>query len=85
MRTSKTPPYVKEGEGERRGGLGERKGGDGEGGEGGTKRVGVRRRDTKYINKAKCSAVTNYTSYYVAEHGAVNGTQNMMAEILARG
>ena len=50
MRTSKTPPYVKEGEGERRGGLGERKEGDGEGGEGGTKRVGVRRRDTKYIN-----------------------------------
>jgi len=34
---------------------------------------------------AKCSAVSNYTSFYVDEHGSVNGTQNMMAEIAARG
>lgn len=32
-----------------------------------------------------CVAQKNYTTYYVAEHGQVNGTQNMMAEILARG
>lgn len=34
---------------------------------------------------AKCGAVSNFTAYYVDEHGAVNGTQNMMAEIAARG
>jgi len=33
----------------------------------------------------KCSPITDYKSYYVDEHGAVNGTANMMAEIMARG
>jgi len=34
---------------------------------------------------ADCSAVSNYTLYYVDEHGPVNGTADMMAEIFARG
>eukprot|EP00026_Physarum_polycephalum_P014762 Phypoly_transcript_15313.p1 GENE.Phypoly_transcript_15313~~Phypoly_transcript_15313.p1 ORF type:complete len:301 (+),score=37.42 Phypoly_transcript_15313:52-903(+) len=34
---------------------------------------------------AKCSAVPTYPLHYVAEHGSVNGTQDMMAEIFARG
>lgn len=33
----------------------------------------------------KCVAQQNYTSYYVDEHGSVNGTENMMSEIAARG
>lgn len=32
-----------------------------------------------------CTAVPTYTSYYVDEHGVLNGTSDMMAEIVARG
>eukprot|EP01092_Planopodium_desertum_P004376 TRINITY_DN19074_c0_g4_i1.p1 TRINITY_DN19074_c0_g4~~TRINITY_DN19074_c0_g4_i1.p1 ORF type:complete len:309 (-),score=28.33 TRINITY_DN19074_c0_g4_i1:88-951(-) len=34
---------------------------------------------------ANCSAITNPTRYYVAEHGTISGEQAMMAEIFARG
>ncbi|EFA84586.1 peptidase C1A family protein [Heterostelium album PN500] len=34
---------------------------------------------------AKCFAQTTYTTYFVKEHGLVNGTEAMMAEIYARG
>ncbi|EGG15724.1 peptidase C1A family protein [Cavenderia fasciculata] len=34
---------------------------------------------------AKCFAQPTYTTYYVEEHGLVNGTDNMKAEIFARG
>lgn len=34
---------------------------------------------------AGCSAVTNYTKYYVSEYSSISGEQAMMAEIFARG
>ncbi|GAM19099.1 hypothetical protein SAMD00019534_022740 [Acytostelium subglobosum LB1] len=34
---------------------------------------------------ALCTAQQNYTTYFVEEHGLVNGTEAMMAEIYARG
>lgn len=38
-----------------------------------------------FYKKADCSAVTDYPTYFAAEHGVLNGTDAITAEVYARG